>query len=299
MIKYILACMLGIGTSYYAATAYVPGLENEGGARDDTFRIGAESGGASGYTAPSSSITSLTIDFVQSGTAPAGVISSPFAVATFPSTLKKLYLTGNATGFNTLVNGVAGNALPKPPAGCEVHFSLTTGPAADPVYWFQSDLESDNIVYVDPLSADPYLGGVLANLVSTNTLYLGTNIALPAAVTELNCLVKRNAAITQANTATKARLTAAANLTFKSAVSGISIGGAYSFGFDENSLIIDPQSNVTGVSNNGTSKTSGTILYVAYISTAQGNLPQTPGGTSTVGAVSQIIPVTKVSYPYY
>lgn len=272
MLKYILACAIGIGIAYCgAATEYISGIENEGAERRDTFRIGNQSGNVNGYTVPGAAITKLTIDFVQSGTVPSGAISSPFSALSFPDTLKHLYLRGDATSLDVLFNGVARNALPTPPDGCMIHFSLTDAPSVDPG-WFQSRILETSNIYVEPQSENPLADSILVDLGNTNTLYLGSNTTLANTIAELSCKVARHPDILAADAATSARLIAGRNLILKSQVKDVSVGGAFDLRFDATSSIIDPDPDITEIGINGEGSSDGKILYVTYLGLDQSDL---------------------------
>lgn len=260
--KYILAFFFIIDACYATAT-YTDGLDNGiNTTKNDVLLIGSHTGSFAGYAAPSSAIKALVINFVQSGTAPGGAITTAFPVSTFPSTLKDLWIEGDATGFDVLVNSVAGNALPTPPNNCTIHFNLTTAPASDPGYWFRAPLGANCRIVVEPTSADPFLGSVLTGLASSNLLVLGKNVVFPAGLTSIPFKIQRHPRITSMNAGANARLTMSAATTFNAAVNGISIGGAAST-FVQTSGIIDPQPGVGAITVNG--GTLGAILSIVSL----------------------------------
>jgi len=298
MLKYILACIISVGAAYCGAnTEYITGIENEGSERRDIFRIGSEAGGVDGYTAPSAGITKLTIDFVQSGTVPSGGISSHFSAISFPETLKYLYLRGDATSLDVLFNGVARNALPTPPNSCKIHFSLTTGPDADPG-WFQSRILEDSNVYVEPLSDNPRADSLLVNLGNTNTFYLGSNVQLASTTGELSCKIVRHPDIKAEKAYTDARLITEGNIIFRSRVDGISLGCFDVSGesrFDVTSLIVDPDESVEKIALNGTHSEDGMLLYITYLSVDQHDLTYKVYGSNSHNGLTK--PVVGTTLP--
>lgn len=257
--KYIFAFFFIINACY-ATTTYTDGLDNGiNTTKNDAILIGSHTGSFAGYAAPSATIKALVINFVQSGTVPGGAIATAFPVSTFPNTLKDLWIEGDATGFDVLVNGIAGNALPTPPNNCTIHFNLTAAPASDPGHWFRAPLGANCRIVVEPTSADPFLGGALTGLTSSNLLVLGANVVLPAGLTNIPFKIQRHPSITAMNAGARARLTMSAATTFNAAVNGISIGGAES-SFAKTSDIIDPDAGVGSITVNG--GTLGAILNI-------------------------------------
>ena len=224
-----------------------------------------------------------------------------------------IWITGDARGFDTAVGTTnATFALPTPVActntgtpPVNVHFLLSHAPATAPFAWFTGNLPTGARVIIEPQSADPGIGSILANLDSSNTLIIGAPIALPSSGnTTIACKVQRHPKIAAANAYNKAQLTVSANTTFSSAVNGISIAGssaggpnAFTLAFVATSDIIDPDvTNLGTITVNSTSLTAGTTLTVvgshAALPTITATLDTTTSTTTTTKITTTTTPLT-------
>ncbi len=297
--KYILAFAI-IVSKCYAVTQYENDMDGGSGtvSRTDVIRIGNESGSFAAYTAPPGNITNLTIMFVQSGTVPGGGIHTPFSVATFPSALKELKISGDARYFDTLVGGSAGNALPTPPDGCTVRFALVGAPATPPAHWFKTAMGENCRVVVEPGTVDPHLGNILVGfgstgLGATNTLVVGSNITLPASLTDIKCKIQRHPKILAVNTNTSAKVTISADIVFEAAVNGVSLGGTgYASVFAVTSDIIDPDGDLGMLTANNPSAPNplGTVLTLVALANPLPTLITRPISTGEQNTVTKIVP---------
>ena len=249
--KYIFTTIAIIG-SYLGATttAYLPGDETATSKfRSDIIRIGA-AGGFDGFTAPGRNCKALYITLVESGTAAQAnnVHTNSYTgsgeIPHLSSTIKDIWIEGDAHGFDTLVSGGAAYALFTPAAGTTVHFSLTRAPTDSPLSWFQGPLLANCRLVIEPESADPFINTVLP--------MAGGNIILGAAVSPevgfsalLNtiptpCLIQRHPRIAAKNAYNKAVMILSETTVFPSAVNGISLSGAYQVTFNATSDLVDP-----------------------------------------------------------
>lgn len=259
--KSLLLAILAIFTSYQeitaGATVYSPeALIENSTARIDTIRAGT-AGGFNGYTAPPTSVTKLYITLVPSGGAVEANNVPTFssyngttgALTYLPSTVKDVYIIGDATDWATLVLGNSGfggyyysprfpaaaYGLPTPSAGTTVHFQLTNLPSVEPNLWFQGELPSGCRVSIEPNSQDPYLGTVLP--VNGGQVFIGSPIETqPGFSAALNAISQpttftRHPAIQPKDASTKAVINLGEETIFPSKVEGISFAGAYEITF--------------------------------------------------------------------
>lgn len=259
--KLLLLAILALFTSHQkitaGATAYSPEALIDGStARLDTIRVGT-AGGFDGYTAPPASVTKLYITLVPSGGAVEANNVPTFssydgttgALTYLPSTVKDLYIIGDATDWATLVLGNSGfggypyspalpaaaYGLPTPSAGTTVHFQLTDSPSVEPNLWFQGELPSECRVSIEPNSQDPHLVTVLP--VNGGRVFIGSPIETqPGFSAALNAISQpttftRHPAIQPNQASTKAVINLGENTVFPSKVEGISFAGAYEIEF--------------------------------------------------------------------
>jgi hypothetical protein len=256
------------------ATSYVCGSEDlVNRTRHDTLSVGTAAGSLSGYTAPSSSITSLTIQFVGD----IGVESTAALAPTIPSTVTNLWLIGDATGYDTVTQG--GNAaLPLPTLGGKttIHFALTTAPAAA-ARWFTS-LPTDCKILVEP-GVDPLLERIVS--FSSASITLKRSIDLGSAATITPRVIK-DSSIPAVLAALSARITMGADTTFSGGVTGVSLSGAHVATLNGSSEVVDPN-NISGY-------TLAAGIDLTVIATAAGTSPFNLGTTTlaTGASITQI-----------
>lgn len=257
------------------ATSYVCGSEDlVNRTRHDTLSVGTAAGSLSGYTVPSSSITSLTIQFVGNI---GGVESTTVLAPTIPSTVTNLWLIGDATGYDTVTQG--GNAaLPLPTLGGKttIHFALTTAPAAA-ARWFTS-LPTDCKILVEP-GVDPLLERIVS--FSSTSITLKKSIDLGSAATITPRVIK-DSSIPAVLAALSARITMGADTTFSGGVTGVSLSGAHVATLNGSSEVIDPD-NISGY-------TLAAGIDLTVIATAAGTSPFNLGTTTlaTGASITQI-----------
>lgn len=296
--------MLGLAatiSSCFAATVYTPGFELADGSRNDIIRVGS-AGGFSGYTEPGRDVSKLLITFVASGNA-----AEPNNVPTFssytdtgmlrhlPSTIKDVYLMGDATDFMTLVLGnsahtyyspdyrPAAYALPTPSEKTTVHFLLSNAPSTSPQLWFQGPLPAGCRLVIEPGSGDPFINTVLP--LAGGKIILGAPVAPEPGFSDLlagstgPCPIQRHPKVSIDNAYLKAVMTLPEDTIFNDAVNGISLSGPHSSTFYSPSDLIDPAAD---------SAEAGYIIGERVTLTAYGRhatLPEinaniTAGGTS-------------------
>ena len=185
-------------------TSYLPG-HDWGQAtltRYDTVLLGT-AGNFNGLNLTTvSGTTSAIINLVQTG----GIIAANNEATTvsFPSSIKSLQFTGDATGMDTICSTIA-NALPaltSNTSGCVLRFSLTTGPAS-PCNWFTSALPSNWSVTIDAGSADPMLSvGILDQPISITVGSSNFNIPSPSTVSQINASLSKNSSLSTNPTVT-------------------------------------------------------------------------------------------------
>ena len=285
--KYILAFATTLGSCYASAsnTTYINGIDEDYGSpntvRDDAILLSSGTGGFTGMTVPSGQTSSTTTTWNLGFDTAVGTTNATFALPT------PVACTNTGT----------------PPVN--VHFLLSHAPATAPFAWFTGNLPTGARVIIEPQSADPGIGSILANLDSSNTLIIGAPIALPSSGnTTIACKVQRHPKIAAANAYNKAQLTVSANTTFSSAVNGISIAGssaggpnAFTLAFVATSDIIDPDvTNLGTITVNSTSLTAGTTLTVvgshAALPTITATLDTTTSTTTTTKITTTTTPLT-------
>ena len=260
--------MLGLAatiSSCFAATVYTPGFELADGSRSDIIRVGS-TGSFSAYTDPSKSVKALYITLVASGTT-----AKPNNVPTFstytdtgmlrhlPSTIKDVYIMGDATDFSTLVLGnslhtyyspayrPAAYALPTPAEKTTVHFLLSHAPAVSPLLWFQGPLPAACKLVIEPGSADPFINTVLP--LAGGKIVIGAPVAPEAGFSDLlagssgPCPIQRHPKLLVEDAHDKAVMTLAEATSFNDAVNGISLAGAFPVTFYKPSDLVDPAAN--------------------------------------------------------
>lgn len=252
-------------------TLYVCGVEDiVNRTRHDTLNVETEAGSLSAYTAPSTSITSLIIEFVGN----VGLASSVLTTTTIPSTIKDVWLIGNALGYDTVTNGGFAT-LPLPVLGgaTTIHFALTSAPETA-ARWFTS-LPTDCKILVEP-GVDPLLERILG--FSSASITLKRSINSGSAVTIASRVIK-DSSIPAVLAASNARITMGANTTFSNGLTGASLAGAYVATINGSSETIDP-SGISGC-------TLATSVDLTVIATASGASPLSLG-TTTIGTGASI-----------
>lgn len=238
--KYLIALAAILSPCFGATvtTAYIPGLD-DGTVRRDTVNIGGVAGDFAGYSVPGATVKTLYINLVRSE---AGIANAnPTGITSFPSTIKDIWITGNALSLNTVI-GAAARALPTPSDNTTIHFALTTAPAAA-VTWFQAALPSKCKIIIEKDSADPLLTNFLNT--SFDSLTVGSPITLPGAIT-IRAKVSRLSTLSESDALTRALITMAGATTFSKATKGISLAGAFAATFSDSSELVDPAAAVTG-----------------------------------------------------
>ena len=309
--KYILALITIVGSYLEASTAYFPGLEVNG-ERSDRVRVGS-AGGFSGFTVPSSTCKKLYITFmesespVQPNTTPTFIsYTGRGEVYHLPSTLKDIYIMGNASNFCDLVlgNSRLGSfapiydpsvyALPTPAANTNVHFLLTSAPHESPQTWFQDTLLAKCLLVIEPGSADPYINTVLP--LAGGDILIGAPVA-PAAgfssllnsATGLLCIQRHpNVAVTDAYS--KAVMTLAEATTFPGHVNGISLAGAYPTTYTFKSNLVDPTAESANAGYTVGANAS-LAIYGPHAPLPEISSYLVPGGTSKITVVKAAIPL--------
>ncbi len=278
-LRYVLLFIAIIGLQLDAATKYTPGIEADG-KRMDSILMGSE-GGFNGFTQPSNRCTELYINLGVSNSQPApnNIPTNSYRGSgtppSLPSTLKHLYIYGNASYFDTLVLGntlsgpdapiypAVAYALPTPARGTVIHFSLTQPPASSPLTWFQSPLPANCTLVIEIGSADPYTITMLP--LAGGHLVIGSNVNFASGFSSLlgsatkPVVIQRHPEVDANDAYLHAVATLEENTTFRWAVWGISLNGAYSSTFDVNSEIIDPAEDAA---NAGIAIASGEKLSI-------------------------------------
>ncbi len=219
-------------------TAYIPGPDQNDPSipRYDTIRIGT-SGGFSGYVAPLPKTSKIVLSLQPIAGATFGANSTIMTVAAFPNTIRELWITGDATGFDVACASGLGLQLPTPPKNCDVRFDLKAGPAST-CKWFQGT-PSNCHVYVEPNCVDPMICGLLQTLDRSNRLIAGSSISL-GTNTFVSCNIQRHPKIPVTSAYSRALLTIGANIIFQAAINGMSLTGPYVATFNQNSDLVDP-----------------------------------------------------------
>ncbi len=249
--KYIFTTIAIIG-SYLGATttAYIPGDEAPTAKfRNDIIRIGA-AGGFNGFTAPGRNCKALYITLVESGTPaqPNSTYTNSYTgsgeIPRLSSTIKDVWIKGDAVGFDTLVSGGAAYALFTPAAETTIHFLLTRAPDASPHSWFQGPLLAKCRLVIEPESADPFINTVLP--MAGGNIIIGSavspEIGFSALLNTISapCPIQRYPSMAAKNAHDKALITLSEATTFPSPVNGISLSGPYPVTFNATSDLVDP-----------------------------------------------------------
>ncbi len=302
--KYAAAFIASVG-SCFATTNYINGIDEDYGSqttiRNDVVLLGG-AGGLSGMTQPSGQLNSTTsiwnITFVQSGTNPVAS-TIPTGSINYPNTLTDLWITGDATNFETVTSNGAAYGLPAPIANANssipinIHFLLTRGPNLIP-NWFTSALSANARIIVEPQSADPRIENLVSSLSLTNTLIIGSRVFLFNSPT-IACAIQRHPKIPATQAHNKAYLVVGTNTTFSSPVNGISILGtggmpSFSLAFQKTSDIIDiNMQNITTITVNSAGLASGTNLTVVGSFFSVPTLTAILDSTSTTSATTNLI----------
>ena len=315
--KYMLGFIATI-SSYIEATAttcYFPGLEGLE-ERSDIIRIGS-SGGFADVTMPSPTCKSLYITFtkVASQAEPNIIPTNGYRgigdAPNFPSTLKDIYLMGDASDFQTLVLGntrlgptapeysPAAYGLPTPAANTNIHFLLTKRPTSSPLLWFQDELPSGCRLIIEPGSADPFINTVLP--LNGGAIIIGAPVKpavgfsnLLASMNKL-CCIQRHPKVLASEAYLKAVLTLQETTVFPSHVNGISLKGPFSVTFEANSDLVDPTADSAGAGYIIASKRK-LELYGAHTPLPAIASYMEPGGTSKIIAVKKEpeLPITSL-----
>jgi hypothetical protein len=291
------------------ATVYNPGLVSNS-SRHDAIVVG-NAGGFEGFTVPDSSCKTLHITFMQSGTnveqnylltnAYTGSGDMPY----LPHTIKDLWLDGDPTGFDTLVEGGRQFALPTPAAHTTIHFLLTRAPATSPLTWFQGDLPAGCRLVVEPGSVDPYINTVLP--LNGGRIIIGAPVAPAIGFSSLlagiqtagyHCPIQRHPSVPVGEASSKALITLAETTTFPDPVSGISLTGSYATRFNATSDLVDPDADSAEA---GFTVGEGNILTI-FRSRGHAPLPAissylVPGGTSNIVIALNAVALPKLSPP--
>ncbi len=264
--KYMLGFIATISSYIEAATCYFPGLEGLE-ERSDIVRIGS-SGGFDGFTMPSATCESLYITFIKTASPlePNSIPTNSYRgtgdAPKLPSTLKDIYLMGDASDYATLVVGNTRHgpeapeyspstyALPTPAANTNIHFLLTRGPTTSPLLWFQDTLPAGCRLIIEPGSADPCINTVFP--LNGGAIIIGAPItpavgfsSLLASAAKL-CDVQRHPKVPASEAYLKAVMTLQERTIFPGYVNGISLNGAFEVTFKANSDLVDPTANSAG-----------------------------------------------------
>ncbi len=260
-----LLAIAAIFASYLeAATIYEPGPEGSE-MRIDTIRLGS-AGGFNGFVSPSASVKALYINLMPSGGTVESNTSRTFSaydgtgtMPYLPSTVKDVYIQGDATDWATLVLGNSAHTmygptlapsaygLPTPASGTTVHFKLTHRPSVMPELWFQGDLLAKSRVVIEPGYQDPYLATVLPK--NGGNIILGAPVETEAGFSTAlnNCVgavtIQRHPKVAITDAATEAVLTLGEDTVFPCSIYGISMAGAYDTTFNKNAYLVDPASD--------------------------------------------------------
>ena len=307
--NYYLTVMGGVPYVPLTATVYNPGLVSNS-SRHDAIVVG-NAGGFEGFTVPDSSCKTLHITFMQSGTnveqnylltnAYTGSGDMPY----LPHTIKDLWLDGDPTGFDTLVEGGRQFALPTPAAHTTIHFLLTRAPATSPLTWFQGALPVGCRLVVEPGSADPYINTVLP--LNGGRIIIGAPVAPAIGFSSLlagiqtagyHCPIQRHPSVPVGEASSKALITLAETTTFPDPVSGISLTGSYATRFNATSDLVDPDADSAEA---GFTVGEGNILTI-FRSRGHAPLPAissylVPGGTSNIVIALNAVALPKLSPP--
>lgn len=263
----LLAIAAIFGSYLEAATQYIVGPEIDG-VRSDIIRLGS-AGGFNGFTQPSGSVKTLNIQLMPSGTAVESNTIPTFAdydgTGTMPylaSTVKDVYVTGNAADWATLVLGNSAHGLydpalspgayglPTPWTEATVHFALSQSPADVPELWFQGRFLAKSRVVVEPNSQDPCLSTLV--LYNGGTYVIGSPVVPAVGFSDaLNSgtgavTIQRHPKVKVNEVVTQASMTLAEDTIFNCLISGISIAGDFSTTFNKNAYLIDPAADFAG-----------------------------------------------------
>jgi hypothetical protein len=291
-------------------TVYNSGLATAYGNRHDTIVVGS-AGGFEGFTVPDSSCKSLHITFMQSGTSAeqnyllTNAYTGTGEVPYLPHTINDLWLDGDPTGFDILVEGGRQFALPTPAAHTTIHFLLTRAPRTSPLTWFQSALPEGCRLVVEPGSADPYVNTVLP--LNGGRIIIGAPVAPAIGFSSLlagiqtagyHCPIQRHPSVVVGEAAPKALITLAETTTFPDPVSGISLTGSYATRFNATSDLVDPDADSAEA---GFTVGEGNILTI-FRSRGHAPLPAissylVPGGTSNIVIALNAVALPKLSPP--
>ncbi len=316
--KQILGLAATISSCYSAATAYIPGFELANGSRNDLIRVGS-AGGFSAYTDPSKDVSMLFITLVASGTAAEPNDTPTFSTYTdtgmlrhLPSTIKDVYIMGDATDFSTLVLGnslhtyyspdyrPAAYALPTPAEKTTVHFCLSAAPTTSPLTWFQGPLPAGCRLVIEPGSADPFINLVLP--LAGGKIIIGAPVAPEAGFSDLlasstgACPIQRHPKISVDNAYSQARMTLAESTVFTFAVNGISFAGAFPITFYSSSDFIDPAADSAETGYTVGKRTTVTV-YGKHSALPEINTTLTAGGTSKFVVASSAPKLPTISPP--
>jgi hypothetical protein len=220
------------------------------------------------------------------------------------STIKDIWIEGNAHGFDILVEGGRQFALPTPAAHTTIHFLLTRAPRTSPLTWFQSALPEGCRLVVEPGSADPYVNTVLP--LNGGRIIIGAPVAPAIGFSSLlagiqtagyHCPIQRHPSIAAKNAYNKALITLSEPTIFPSPVNGISLSGPYPVTFNATSDLVDPSADSADA---GYTVAAHTTLSIDAARAAHATLPGIrsilkAGGTANIKVVTSTIALPKLT----